>query len=156
MEVTFEQLREELQADEPEYRRLAELGRDALPHLRVLVDSGDPDLGAKAAYLAGRIGDADAVPILEAAAGSSHPNIRAAAAGGARHLPGNSADSVVLLLIDDDWAGIRKSALRAVPDEPGPELARRVDARRTLEPEASVRDLAGDVFARLPPAEEAP
>ena len=151
MAVTFTQVTAALEPEEPDYAKAARLGPDAIPHLQRLVDSGDPNLASKATYLAGRIGDPEAVPVLEAAAASPDPGIRAAAAGGARHLPDNAAERVLLRLVDDEWAGVRKAALRAVPDNAGPALAARVARRRTLEPEGAIRDLADDVSRRMLP-----
>jgi HEAT repeat protein len=149
MEVTIEQVKSALEPEEPDYDEAAKLGAAALPHLQRLVESGDPNLGSKAAYLAGRIGDTNALPVLEAAAASSNPGIRAAAAGGARHLPGNVADAILILLVDDESTGVRKTALRSVPEIPSLELAEKLNARRTLEQEPAIRDLADDVFDRV-------
>jgi HEAT repeat protein len=149
MSVTAEQVISALEPEEPDYDEAARLGPEALPHLRRLVESGDPNLGSKAAYLAGRIGDTGAVPVLEIAAASSDPGIRAAAAGGARHLSGDEAEPIVFLLIDDESAGVRKTVLKAVPASPSPELADRVNVRRSLETEPAIRELANDVFDRV-------
>ena len=150
-DVTFEQVVRALQPEEPDYDEAAALGPGALPHLQRLVERGDPDLGSKAAYLAGLLGVHEAVPILETAAASGDPGIRAAAAGGARHLPGRTAEPLLLVLIDDQWAGVRKTALKAVSLDPGPELTEKVNARRTIEPELNIRNLADDVFNNLRP-----
>ena len=80
MAVTSEQVRAVLDRDEPDYEEAARLGPDALPFLQRFVESGDPSLAPKAAYLAGRIGDPQAAPILELAAASADSSVRAAAA----------------------------------------------------------------------------
>lgn len=53
---------------EPEYEAAAKLGPSPLPHLQCV--EGDDAHSAKAAYLAGRIGDPRAAPFLALAAGS--------------------------------------------------------------------------------------
>src|SRR5262245_13357106 len=102
MAVTSEQVRAVLDRDEPDYEEAAKLGPEALPHLQRFVESGDSNLASKAAYLAGRIGDPEAVPILELAAASDDAVIRAGAAAGVRHLPGEEVDDILLTLVDDD------------------------------------------------------
>ena len=84
MPVTNEQVRAILDLDEPDYEAASQLGPEALPILQRFVESGDPNRAAKAAYLAGRIGDPSAAPILEFAATSPEAGVRAAAASGAR------------------------------------------------------------------------
>ena len=148
MAVTSEQVRAVLDLDEPDYEAAARLGPEALPHLRRFVEGGDPNLASKAAYLAGRIGDPQAVSILELAATSDDPVIRVAAAGGASHLPDEQADTVLLPLVDDDEPGVRKTALKAVPASPSQDLATKVEVLSKYESEPAVRDLAAEVFDR--------
>jgi hypothetical protein len=148
MAVTSEQVRGVLDLDEPDYKAAAQLGSDALPHLQRFVESGDPNLASKAAYLAGRIGDPQAAPILELAATSDDPGIRVAAAAGVRYLPDDQADTVLLTLGDDDDPGVRKTALKAVPTTPSQDLAGKVEVLREHEREPAVRKLAAEVFDR--------
>jgi HEAT repeat protein len=145
MAVTNEQVRAVLDLDEPDYERAAaEFDRDAIPILRRFVEGGDPNLAAKAAYLAGRMGDVEAVPILELAADSTDPGVRAAAASGARHI-GSAAEPVLLTLLDDDDPAVRKTAVRATPPNPGAELLAKLQVLRDVEPVSMVREVAADV-----------
>jgi len=148
MAVTSEQVRSALDPEEPDYEAAAELGPDALPHLQRFVEGPDPSLASKAAYLAGRIGDAEAAPILELAAVSDDPVIRVAAAAGARHLPDEQVDTVLLPLVDDDDPGVRKTALKAVPASPSQDLAAKVEVLREHESDPVVRELAAEVYDR--------
>jgi HEAT repeat protein len=146
MAVASEQVRAVLDRDEPDYdEAAATLGPEALPILQRFVEGGDPNLASKAAYLAGRIGDAKAAPILELAASSPDPVVRAAAASGARHL-GAEAEPVLLTLIDDDNPAVRKVALRAVPASPSPNLLAKLKVLREVEPEPMVREIAAEIF----------
>lgn len=149
MEPNEELLRSLLDVEEPDYAEAAKLGRAALPHLKNLVEDNDPGIGPKAAYLAGRIGDAAAAPILESAAASPDPGFRAAAAGGARFLPGGAGEPVLLLLIDDSNSSIRKVSLQSVPADAGPELAAKVNRRVVVEQLPSIKGLAEDVLTIL-------
>ncbi|MGR7024003.1 HEAT repeat domain-containing protein [Geodermatophilus sp. URMC 62] len=139
-----------LDRDEPNYEEAAsQFGPDALPLLRRFVEGGDPNLAAKATYLAGRIGDPEATPILELAANSPEPGIRAAAASGAKHI-GMAAESVFLTLLDDDDPAVRKTALRATPPQPSDALRDKIRALRDFESEPALRDVAAEVFDNLP------
>jgi HEAT repeat protein len=109
------------------------------------VEGGDPNLAAKAAYLAGRIGDPEATPILELAANSIEPGVRAAAASGAKHI-GRAAESVLLTLLDDDDPAVRKTTLRATPRQPSEALMNKIQALRDFESEPAIRDVAAEVF----------
>ncbi len=147
MAITSKEVRAAL--DREDYASAAKLGAEALPHLRRFVESGDPSRAPKAAYLAGLIGDADAAPILELAAQSSDPSLRAAAAGGAAHLPAEHCDRLAQRLVDDDDPAVRKLALQAVPDKPSADLAAKVNVLQEHEPDEAVRDLAAEVYGRL-------
>jgi HEAT repeat protein len=148
MPVTNEQVRAVLDADEPDYEAAAQLGSDALPLLQRFVAGGDANLAAKAAYLAGRIGDPEAAPILELAAGSVHPGVRAAAASGAQHL-GTAAEPVLLSLLDDSDPAVRKVAIRATPSQPGEDLLAKLQVLREVEPEPAVRQVAVETVNRV-------
>lgn len=149
MAVTNEQVRTVLDRDEPNYEEAAsEFGPDALPLLQRFVEGGDPNLAAKAAYLAGRIGDPAATPILELAADNPDPGVRAAAASGARHI-GAAAESVLLTLLDDDDPAVRKTAIRATPSQPGGDLVAKLQVLRDVEPELMVREVAAEVVDNI-------
>jgi HEAT repeat protein len=156
MAVTSEQVREVLEREEPDYEAAAQLGSDALPHLQRFVESGDPNLAPKAAYLAGRIGDSQASPILELAATSDDPGTRVAAATRVRYLPDEQADNVLLPLLDDDVTAVRKEALKAVPTTPSQDLADKIEVLREYESEPALRELAAEVFDRTSGQGEAP
>lgn len=148
MAITETDVRVMLGAEEPDWEALAQIGPDMLPHLQRLVQGSDLNLAAKAAYLAGRIGDPRSVPVLTAAAANAHPAVRVGAAAGARFRPPGQADSVLLTLLDDPRAGVRKTALQAVPPRPSAALASKVAALGATEPVAGIRKLAGDIAAR--------
>jgi HEAT repeat protein len=144
--ATNEEVRAVLDRDEPNYdEAAATLGPDALPILQRFVEGGDALLASKAAYLAGRIGDPAASPILELAASRPEAGVRAAAASGAQFI-GGAAESVILALVDDDDVSVRKFALRAVPEQPSSELLAKLAVLREAEPEPMVRELAAAII----------
>lgn len=127
MPVTMEQVRNALLPEEPDYVDGARLGAEALPLLRELVDGNDPELATKAASLAGLIDDPAAVDVLHAAAESDHAATRVAAAHATRHLTATLATPVLVRLVADDDAGVRKVAIGAVPASASPELRSALD-----------------------------
>lgn len=145
MAVTNEEVRAILDLDEPDYdASAARLGPEALPILRRFVEGGNANRAAKAAYLAGRIGDPEAAAILEFAATSPEPGVRAAAASGAKHL-GSAGEPVLLALVDDDNPAVRKTALNAIPARPAKELLAKVSILREVEPEPMVQAIAAKI-----------
>lgn len=115
MAVDMEQVRAALDPEEPNYPAAAKLGPDALPHLEKLITGDHPGLAAKAAYLAGLIGTEKSLPAMDKAARSAQVPVRIAAAAAAQHLAGDHAETVLLQLVDDSDAGVRKVAARSAP-----------------------------------------
>src|SRR5215217_4071796 len=113
MTVTREQVLAQLYPDEPDYEGAAQLGPEALPHLRQLVEEGDPDLASKATSLAGVIDAAGSAEVLDTAARSSDPVIRVAAAGALANLSEMPSPLAQTMLNDED-VGVRKLALRSL------------------------------------------
>jgi HEAT repeat protein len=151
MAVTNEQVRAVLDRDEPDHEEAASLGPDALPVLQRFVESGDPSLAPKAAYLAGRIAAPQSVAILELAAASDDSSLRAAAAHAARHLKPEQAEAVLSALVDDDDPAVRKTALQAAPPTPSPAFLEKVKVLSEAEPEPMVRELAAGLVDRSKP-----
>lgn len=128
MAVTMEQVRAVLDPEEPDYDATAQLGPGALPHLEELVRSGDRMLASKAAYAASLIGDDDSENVVKAAAQSEDPVVRVAAAAATTNLSAALSSDVLVGLVEDPDAGVRKVALQSVPDEPSAQLSRTLDA----------------------------
>ncbi|MEO6120660.1 MAG: hypothetical protein ABIW46_05875, partial [Acidimicrobiales bacterium] len=76
---------------------------------------------------------------------SQDAGVRAAAASGARYI-GVEAESVLVTLVDDDNAAVRKTALNAAPARPGQPLLDKLSVLRDVEPEPMVRDLAARIL----------
>jgi HEAT repeat protein len=148
MAVTMNEVIEKLNVDEPNYPDAAALGPDALPHLNQLVAGPDVMLASKAAYLAGLIADARALPVMEAAARSVHPVVRVAAAAALGQHAQSTPDLFRQLLPDPD-PGVRKAALRSLerrkPAGLRPEVQKIVDG----DPEPALKDLARRVMPAL-------
>jgi HEAT repeat protein len=148
--VTMEEVRAELERDEPNYARAAGLGPDALPHLEELARGDDTMLATKAVYLAGLVHDERAAKLVEEAASADDPRVRVAAAAAARNVETERASGVLAPLVADDDAGVRKVALKSVPSDATEELRKAVkkvaDAKRTDE---TTRRLSRETLRRI-------
>ena len=126
MAVTMKDVRAALDPEEPNYPKAAKLGADALPHLEVLVSSGDTMLASKAAYLASLIKGAKSADIVRTAAQHDEPAVRVAAAAAASNLAASGASDVLVELVGDPDPGVRKVARAAVPGKPTAKLSKRL------------------------------
>lgn len=148
MSIGLEEVMAALLPEEPDYEAAVQLGEEVLVHLQTLVDGADANLASKAAYLAGRIGVTRSAPVIDTAARSIDPSVRAAAAGGARFLNVVDAEPILLRLLDDDSPGVRKTALLSVPELPTLALEEKVASRRRVELQPGLRDLVENVHVR--------
>ena len=150
MAVTMEEVRAELERDEPNYARAAGLGPEALPHLEELAHGDDTMLATKAVYLAGLIQDDRSAKLLEDAAKADDPRVRVAAAAAARNVEADRASGVLAPLVADDDPGVRKVALKSVPPDATDELRRAVE-RVAEEDEAdeTTRRLSREALRRI-------
>jgi len=147
----MQQVRAQLDRDEPDYPAAARLGPEAFPHLRQLAQGDDPMLASKAVYLASLIGTEQSVAIVNEAAGKPNPIVRAAAAGALRNLD-QAPNQLLNSLLNDQDVGVRKVALRSVeasrPSLPA-DVATNVRDMAVNDPNPHLRQLAGGVINRL-------
>ena len=148
MPVTLRQVRAYLDVDEPVYREAARLGADALPHLETLIDGPDRLLAAKAAYLAGLIDSAGSLPVLTHAARSADKVVRSAAAATAAHLAPEAAASVLVPLLGDADAEVRRIALDSIPTDVTPALRGALEKIAGNDPYAALRQRSTELLAR--------
>jgi HEAT repeat protein len=150
MPVTLEAVREELEAEEPDYEALAaSFGAAALTHLAELARLPDPMVAPRAVYLAALIPDPRATRILAQAARSPDTRWRVAAAAAAADLSVADASAIVTELIGDPDPGVRRAALRSIPLRPGPALETALRSRVRLETEPYVQEEANKALARV-------
>jgi HEAT repeat protein len=124
MKVTMQQVTDILDVDEPNYPEAVRLGPGALPHLDTLVKTADAMLASKATYLASLIQDEQSINVLKTAASSKFPEVRVAAAAGARNLKStistagkiesNRFNDLLSSLKDDNDVGVKKEALKSL------------------------------------------
>jgi HEAT repeat protein len=149
MPVTMEQVLSQLDREEPEYKRAAQLGRDALPHLLTLIQGADLGLAAKAASLAGLIDADQSAAVLEKAAQHPEPVVRVAAAAAASHLT-TIPTSLAMGLLNDSDAGVRKWTLTALEGHNPPGVRRKVEEIMNADPDVGLRNRARAIVQKLP------
>lgn len=147
--VTMQEIRAILDSEEPDYALAAKLGPGALTHIETLIKGTDPMLASKAAYLAGLIQDAQSTTVLKLAAQSKYPEVRIAAAAGARQLTSHATSEVLLDLMEDQDPGVRKIALKSTPLDAAPLLRAKIEKLAAKDSEHFVRSLAADTLSRL-------
>jgi len=115
LNVTLEQVKLALSADEVEYSKLKrKFGKKASPHLEKLVKRSDPMLASKAAYLVGLINDEKSADILKKAATSKEILVRISVAATARNLSKVSSNKVFLEVLKDKSKKVQDVALRRI------------------------------------------
>jgi HEAT repeat protein len=147
MPVSMAEVRRALDPDEVDYVAAAALGEEALPHLHALVETGDPGMAAKAAYLAGLINGGRSEAIVALAATHSDARVRASAASAASKLDAEATERVITDLVLDDDVGVQKLALNSVPAQPSQNMRAQVRRASQSARHASLRQKASDVLA---------
>ena len=150
MPVSMTDVRRALDPDEVDYPAAAALGEEALPHLRTLVETGDPGIAAKAAYLAGLITGGPSESIVALAASPADARVRASAASAASHLDHQATERVLTDLVLDEDAGVQKLALSSVPAQPSPSMRSQVQRVSQSASHPLLRQKASDVLASSP------
>lgn len=147
MPVSMTDVRRALDPDEVEYAAAAALGEEALPHLRALVETGDPGIAAKAAYLAGLINGSHSESVVALAASHADARVRASAASAASHLDDQATERVITDLVLDEDAGVQKLALNSVPAQPSQSMRSQVQRVSQSASHPLLRQKASDVLA---------
>lgn len=140
--VTQDELIALLHAED--YSAACLLGKKSIVHLRTIVEQRDSNLAAKATYLAGLLNADESVGIIDAAAKSRKPALRAAAAAAAAHLSPNRAEPILLRLLKSKDIGIRKTAIKSAGSSTTEKVRRQLELLQTEEPDAHLKRLAAD------------
>jgi hypothetical protein len=150
MSLSLEELREELEADEPDYAALAaRFGPAAIVFLEQLARFNDPMIAPKAIYLAALIPDALAARIVLEAARHQDPRWKVAAAAAAADLNPADASAVVELLLKDADPGVRKTAVQSAPPQPSAALEAILKNAVASDTESYIRELAQKALDRV-------
>jgi HEAT repeat protein len=149
MSLSINAIRAYLEPDEPDYVKAAELGPDAIPFVKEIVDGPDKMLASKAAYLASLIKSDRSITVLETAASSPETIVRIAAASGLRNLSEDDVNRVSDMLIEDKDVGVRKVTLKSISKFKSPMLIAKVQKLAERDPEPFLRDLASSTIATM-------
>ena len=143
MTVTMAQVRSYLERDETPYGDAARLGEAALPHLEAIMAEPDPNVAARAVFLAGMIGSDKAIQILAQAQRRDEAVVRVAVASVLSLLRPDAAVSLFSSSLNDVDTGVRDLALKALPDSPPSGLRRVLESQAINDPVPALRDRAG-------------
>jgi HEAT repeat protein len=150
MAITMKDVRAWLDPEEPNYAGAAKaLGAAALPFLLELVRGGDLGLASKAASLASMIPSDKSVDVLEAAAATSEPVLRVAAAAGLGRLKPAHAERLLDRLKTDADPGVRKVMVQSAAKVRSPRVAAVLNELAASDPEPFVRERSATVLAAM-------
>ena len=149
MTVTMAQVRAVLDPEEPDYGQASKLGPGTIPHLEKLVKEADALLASKAAYLAALMQDERSVRVVKEAAQREDPVVRVAAAAAARYLPCSPVSEILISLVNDKDAGVRKVALESTQADATAELRACIERLTTDDPDPGIQRLARQVLRRI-------
>lgn len=143
MAITMMDVRFWLDPDEVDYTSAKrKLGSAAIPYLMELVRGADLGLASKATYLVSMIKSDQTPEVMKAAAKSSEPLLRVAAASGIRNLPSVQAVMMVDELIDDQDVGVRNVLVKSAARFRSRQMVARMQKMAEMDPEPFVRELA--------------
>jgi len=145
MPVTHEELRLLLSNEEPDYMALAaRLDASDMPAVAELADSDDVMLASKAVYVASLLpGGGD---VVQRAAASANPVLRAASASALRNLAPDRREPVAEMLLGRGDVAVEKVTLRALDRGPGPRLAAKLQHLAEASDSDLIRDMSRDVL----------
>ena len=143
--VTRAQLERMLNVDEPDYQKIASLGEEALPYLRMIVAEADVGLSAKALHAASLIPSPSLGDIVDIAAGRREAIIRVIAASTVHRLSAERGADIALKLMADRDASVADRAVQSVNRAQNEQILRRLN---DLSGQLSDKSL-GDVRTRL-------
>jgi len=114
MALSKDELKALIEADEPDYKKLAAVLQPGdLPQLTEIVRGNDAMLASKAAYCISLVHDQSALSALETASESPVEAVRVASAAGLSNLRGFDVKAVAERLLADADVGVRKLAIKS-------------------------------------------
>lgn len=147
--VTRAQLERMLNVDEPDYDKIASLGEEAVPYLRMIVAEADVGLSAKALHAASLIPTSRLADIVDIAAGRKEPIIRVIAASTVHKLSPEQGADVALKLLADPDASVADRAVQSVNRAQNEQILRRLNDLRGKLSDTSLGDVRGRLEERF-------
>ena len=114
MSKTLEQLRDQLSAIEPDDSIYDGIGPSEIPQLEQLLQHNEAWMAARAVFALSRLSDNRVVTLLSRAAVDPRTEIRVAAAASVTNVKPNDANDLLLKLLTDADAGVRKFSIQSV------------------------------------------
>ena len=149
MAVTEENVVRIIGSDEPDYKRAARLGPEALPHVEVIAEGRDVGTASRAVYAASVIGGRRAADIVEKAAMHPEAIMRIAAASALRNLGAEDAIRIAARTLRDPDFSVRKVSLQSVGASRLTALRPAIEEQLHVEKEQFLRDLAEETLKRI-------
>jgi hypothetical protein len=148
MQVTLQDVIDQLDREEPDYTQAARLGPDALPLSASSSRANNIALASNAAFLAGQINGEGSVQVLEVAAHHPDPVVRVAAAGSAKDVT-NLTSTLTGTFLNDTDSGVRKWGLRTLEVARPQGISPSVERIMNDDPDLALRELALKVINRI-------
>jgi len=148
MSIPIEHLRSALNVDEPDYPGLTRLGAKIAPQLLQLAQTRDAYIAANAVSLAGMIPGSAMLPVIQAGARSTIPQVRSAAAAALHQSKTPGAAQVLAPLLNDQDKSVRKFAIAAAGRRPTAVVAETLGEISVGDPEPALRAMAAAALRR--------
>lgn len=142
MAKTMTEIRDQLSDLEPTESTYAGLGEEDVELLLSLMRGEEEVLAERAVYALARIESDTARTALHTAARDQRMGVRIAAAVSAGDLPPSQSDEILLGLLHDDQAAVRKFAIRSISASNSDAIRRRVAELSEVESDERLRALA--------------
>jgi hypothetical protein len=145
MTFTREEIRLLLSNEEPDYSQLTErLDASDAPAVADLAESDDVMLASKAVYTASLLPGGE--DIVQRAAASANPILRAASASALRNLAPDRREPVAEMLLGRGDVAVEKVTIRALDAGPGPRLAAKLEHLAESSDTDLIRDMSRGVL----------
>lgn len=142
MTFSLESLRSQLSAIEPNEATYDQIGSSEIPLLQELLSDNEEWMAARAVTALVRISDPEAVRLLKQVATDPRPEVRTAVALCASKVVPEEANEILITLLDDSEAGVRKAAIRSVSAEHSQTVRNKLQAIESNDPVNRLREMA--------------
>jgi HEAT repeat protein len=149
MSKTFEELRSQLSAIEPNDGTYAGIGPSDIPLLSQLLQDKEQWMASRAVFALSRIPDPSATAILSRTAADPRPEVRVAVAASTSNLDPGDANGILLRLLGDTELGVRKFAVLAVSEGHDAAVHAMLRDIETRDPANAIRSIAKDQVQKL-------
>jgi HEAT repeat protein len=147
--MTFEELRRQLSAIEPDDSTFLGIGPAELPLLEQLLQDPEPWRAARAVVAASHIPDPRAMALLQRATRDPRQEVRVALAASLTRVRTADANALLLALLGDGDLGVRKFAIKSVSPAHDPAVLSKLREMQDRDPVPAIRDGAASRLRQL-------